>query len=207
MLFKKIFIVIMIVASGSVVNAQKLPNKKDMDYLITASGDTVFCKISFSFFNNSKARYKTAEMKSAVAIDPNQIAAYYDAKKKELYTSILLPDEDESQFLQVVEDGPIRIYKFLKNVYSAYSYGGSSIIIWFMSKNNGKLEQIKTNSFLTGMDISSRKEREDVFGELLKDKPEVYTKYADSKKFSFDRIRSLVHLYNTGVWVDDWTGN
>ena len=203
-LFKLIYVVAAILLGTSLSFAQQA-SKKGRDYIIFPKGDTLFCKIKSPFLEGGKTRYKADGMKSAVAIDPDEIKEYYQAESNELYVSVMLPDDDEAQFLQVVENGPIRIYQFFKRGGSAGSFGSySSAKLWYMSKNFGKLAQIKTNSFFTGMGTGPRKERENIFGELLKDKPEVYKKYEDSKKFSFDNIRSLVHLYNTGTWVEEW---
>ncbi len=191
MFLKKIFIALVFIASAIVVRAQ---NKSD--YVIMSSGDTVYCKIGSTFFN-STLKYKTDEMKSAVPIDPVKLKSYYLEKRNEVYVSVLAPEQRKPEFMRLVEDGQIKLYEQVNNVPNM-----SSVSIWFISKNFGPIEKLKIDGVLLGSKMGSRKSREELLSEIIQDKPNVYEKYLANKKFTNENIKSVVHFYNTGVWIE-----
>lgn len=63
-------------------------------------------------------------------------------------------------------------------------------------KGDDIVQEIKTSDwFVLG---KSKKARKDVLAGMLYDNKEVYNKFVADDSFSFDQIRNLVHLYNTG---------
>jgi len=163
---------------------------KAQDYVITAKGDSIPCKITRPLLGNF--RYKSADMADAVKINPEEIKTFYSAKRKALYRSVVL-DSSDPVFMVVVEDGPISLYQYVYTNYNGTTT--TTTTVWYVGKNSDSVVELKTS----GMFLSTgKKARKDALGEMLMDKKEVYDKYIAEDKFSFAQIREIVHLYNTG---------
>jgi hypothetical protein len=173
------------------------------DYVITAKGDSLPCKISISIFNGSGS-YKTANMSKSVKIKPDEIKTYYLSKKNKLYFSLILPGKTEPQLLQVLERGKINLYEQIiltttvpvYNRYGGMMGGSTSSTFWYIAKGTGEIKELKTSDIVFWG--KSKSERKNDFGDMLMDNKSVYDKYIQDAQFGFTQIRNLVHLYNTG---------
>jgi hypothetical protein len=178
--------------------------QKKSDYVITASGDSLSCTISESFFSSVLPKYKTADMSKAVRVDPLLIKEYSTNNGKHIYASAYMPNAKEPRFSEVLEKGKIYLYEII-NEYQSGGFGTAptynSTKNWFVSKGSDKMQSLKTSSFFF-LD-KSRNDRKDDFGEMLKDNRTVYDKYQTDKKFSFKELRKLIHLYNSGIQIED----
>lgn len=156
------------------------------DYVITVKGDTLKCSISFPLIGPSKYKVPGGESEK---LDHAKIKEYYITRKDLLKRVVFMGDKTKSDFLEVVENGSISLYKIV------YNNGKTSTVEWYVGKASDRVSALKTSGLFLG---KSRKDRKDDFAEMLQDKPEVYNKYMAENKFSFNAIQNLVHLYNTG---------
>lgn len=165
------------------------------DYVITTKGDTIKCRILTPFFvyNGSTKKYKIDGKSKKIKTD--EIQEYYIARTDYRERAVIVNGKNKLEFLKVVENGIISLYEVVYNNTSPNGFSTSSVQ-WFIGKGSNKVTDFKSSTIYLG---KSRKDRKSYFAELLKDKPQVYDKCMTDDKFSFDEIRNLVHLYNTGM--------
>jgi len=181
----KIFRLITILHVVTIVFA--LTAQAQTDYVITAKGDSIRCKISMPLFGDTK--YKGVAMSEPKKIDPEEIKQYFIARKNLLERSVLTDSTSKPEFMTVIEKGKINLYQ--KIIY----FDDSSITTWYISKNSDEVVALKTS----GLSLSNpRQTRKDILAKMLMDKKPVYDKYKADDKFSFKQIRKMVHWYDTG---------
>lgn len=215
----KIFIVLIIIgiSAGNVfaqpqknlgVNHSYQPVKKSKpDYVILAnSNDTLFCNIKIAFISQ-KPSYKTLEKGAKyIKITPENVREYYIGWNDDLYQIIFTTDEDENVFFaRVVERGKINLFEVVVQYttggygFGGVATGGGTNTTWFISKGSNNAQPLKFSSALSG----DREKRKSLLEEMVADNKDVADHYAaTNKKFTFNHIKNLVHLYNTGVWND-----
>nr|WP_294790217.1 hypothetical protein [uncultured Mucilaginibacter sp.] len=215
----KIFIALVIIgiSAGNVfaqpqknlgVNHSYQPVKKSKpDYVILAnSNDTLFCDIKIGLIS-LKPSYKTFEKGAkSIKITPENVKEYYTGGKDDLYQVIFTKEEDDSIFFaKVVERGKINLFEVaVQYTTGGYGFGGGAVgggtnTTWYISKGSNNAEPIKFSSALS----SDREKRKTLLEEMVADNKDVADRYAaTNKKFTFNHIKNLVHLYNTGVWND-----
>lgn len=160
------------------------------DYVITTKGDTLKCNISSSLFGAAKYQL-SGQFEKKMGAD---IKEYYVRRNNFRNRAVFIGDDKRASFLEVVENGNISLYRIV------YRHNYSTTTQWYVGKGSDHVSILKSSSLLLG---KSRKDRKDDFADMLKDKPEVYDKYMAEKKFSFNAIQNLVHLYNTGESLKD----
>ena len=103
-----------------------------------------------------------------------------------------------SLYLKVIENGTISLYDETITMQSAFG-GSTTTTVWYVSKGTHTVvDRIKFSSIAFNQEA-----RKNILEDMLKDNKAAYTRYtASGEKFSFRQIRSLLHFYNTGVWVD-----
>ena len=178
--------------------------KAQSDYIITQKGDSVPCFISRPFLSKID-RYKTDNNGKSIKITPLEIKKYYRADHDALYYSVYKTGKDEPEFMPVIEHGKINLFEV---IIVSHSGGGMmtsantySTTYWYISKGTDTVKELKTSGFIwLG---KSKKDRKDIFGDLIKDNKAVYDQYVADDKFSFKQLRKLVHLYNTGAPLKD----
>lgn len=164
-------------------------NAQERDYLITNKGDTIFRKISLPFLGSPSYK-ETDSSRETIKIKPDSVKEYFVARKNLLQRSVHKPDNDKPMFFHVIEKGKIYLYEVV------YNNNRTSTTLWYVSKGDDIVQEIKTSDwFVLG---KSKKARKDVLAGMLYDNKEVYNKFVADDSFSFDQIRNLVHLYNTG---------
>ncbi|PTR01368.1 hypothetical protein C8P68_101602 [Mucilaginibacter yixingensis] len=166
------------------VHAQK------KDYIINTKGDTIWCNISNPLL--SKIKYTTADGQSAT-VTTETVSEYYCIGKKIRRRAVYVENKTEPEFLTVLENGSISLYEAVATNYNGIS--GSSVTVWFISKDSDQADLIKTSGAIIG---KSEKDLKDTLADMLKDKKEIYDAYITEDKFSFKQIQKLVHWYNTG---------
>lgn len=195
---KKMFVLSIIMLFSSILKAQYM-SVVNSDYVITAKGDSIFCDVSKPFIG--KYSYRQFDDRKSKKILPAEIKEFYLGEKNETYRPVYTPGSNRPEFLEVLEKGAIKLY--VKEVIT-YSYGGasSSTTVWYVSKGSDTVNELKTSSLFLP---KSRKERKNELAEMLIDKKDVYNKYISDDKFNFDQIRSIIHFYNTGEWIEDFS--
>jgi hypothetical protein len=177
------------------------------DYVITVQGDTLACKISGLGF--VRYGYKTAQMKTQKPILLSEIKEYYFCKAGVIYRKVYKrPNKPRSaEFLRVIENGKINLYEEINNAVHSSPSGGienSSSTKWYISKGSDTVKILKNSDIsLATLFFKSKEKRKNDFAEMIMDNKAVYDKYLADDKFSFEQIRALVHLYNTGELPKD----
>jgi len=187
------FLFIGMILSALMLNAQPAYQ----DYVITANGDSIRCKVKKPLIGNLK--YQSENMSKPEEITEENIKEYSRSNRTKIYRAVYQGSSKMPNFMTVIERGKISIYELVQT--NSY-YGGASgtwtntsQTDWYIGKNTDTVVSFKTSGFFWG---KSRRARKDMLGEMFKDNPEVYNKYIAEDKFSFKQIRNLVHLYNTG---------
>jgi hypothetical protein len=167
------------------------------DRIVNLNGDTLKCEIKTNFVRTTK--YKTPDMADFEKFDEKSVKYFYIAKDNERYRAVIRPGKKKLEYLRLIEEGKICLYEYIS---SSYMQSGltQSTTNWFVSKNNDTLYKLKTSSLFN---FTSKKDRKDVFSEMLADNPDVLKKYQETDSFSFKNLRNAIHLYNTGQPYND----
>ena len=103
--------------------------------------------------------------------------------------------------MRVLESGKINLYdETTKNMIpgpNGMSFNGSTTQL-YAAKGSDSVKELEYSQF-GAIQFNSKKDRMNVLAEMLKDNKDVYDKFIAGNKFSFDQIKYLVHLYNTGL--------
>src|SRR6185312_16798248 len=135
------------------------------DYVITAKGDSIPCKISMPFFGSIK--YKGDAMSEPKKIKPEEIKQYFIARKNLLERSVLIDSTSKPVFMTVIERGKIKLYQMI--IY----FDDSQTTIWYISKDSNDVIALKTS----GLSLSKpRRTRKDILAKMLMDNKAVYDK-------------------------------
>lgn len=161
------------------------------DYVITVKGDSIACKVSTPLIGSVK--YKDATMSESEKIKPDEIKEYYIARKNILHRSVFSDSSSKPVFMTVVEKGKISLFEMVYTTYNGVT--STSTTAWYVSKGSDYVSDLKTSSLFMG---KARQKRKDDFAEMIMDNKDVYNKYKTDDKFTFNQIKNLVHLYNTG---------
>ena len=165
------------------------------DYVINANGDTLHCIITHPLFSGN-GKYQTVKMKKAEKLNPDNIQEYAITGKNSPFRAVVKLGNHFKEFMPVIENGKIKLYEqttTYNNMNGGRITGTSSTTYWYVSKGSDTIRPVKTTSI-----SFSKKHREDYLASLFKDNKTVYDKFIADDKFSFDQIRNLVHIYNTG---------
>lgn len=181
--FSRILFIFLLSMITFIVNAQP---KNYWDYIITTKGDTVRCHIDKPLIG--KAKYQSRTMAKPEKITTDSVREFYYQFDHVYYRAVYIDSAVQKTFLEIIEKGPITLYEV------ETSNGNTIKTDWYISKNTDTAKSLKSSSYLMGR----ARLRRDEFGEMLKDKPDIYNKYIADEKFSFKQIQKLVHWYNTG---------
>jgi hypothetical protein len=141
------------------------------DRIVNLNGDTLKCEIKTNFVRTTK--YKTPDMADFEKFDEKSVKYFYIAKDSERYRAVTRPGKKKLEYLRLIEEGKICLYEYIS---SSYMQSGltQSTTNWFISKNNDTLYKLKTSSLFN---FTSKKDRKDVFSDMLADNPEVLKQY------------------------------
>jgi len=187
-----------LVALTTLLLAALTVRAQNNDRVVTNTGDTIACHISFAFIGGA-AKYRTSENEKAIKITTDNVKAYYVADQSTWYRRVFYDyktflQRNKLWFMTVVESGKINLYQMIVTTTSYGANGAmysNSTTDWFASKGTDTAILLKGALF-------GRQKRKNEFADLLADNKAVYDKYIAEDKFGFDEIQNLVHLYNTG---------
>lgn len=169
------------------------------DYVITTTGDSIRCKVEKPLIGKPKFQSETMAKPEKITLE--NVKEYSMKEGKNAYRAVCRGNKPE--FMTIIEKGIIGIYEVVQtNSYGSMGANGqwsstsTSTTDWYFGKKTDTVVALKTSGFV--IFGKSRQKRKDLLGEMLKDKPEIYQKYIAEDKFSFNQIRALIHLYNTG---------
>jgi len=168
-------------------------NAQQQDVVVNLAGDTLKCEIKYNLFS-APVKYKLAGDSNYKKFNVKEIKYYTCNKLKQVYRAVLMPKQSTPVFLLLVENGILCLYQRLQ--YTSTGLGGYTATIWYISKNNDDLNELKSNDLFTS---KTRKERKDIFADLIADKPDVLNYYQNTDKFTFMNLLYTVHYYNTGI--------
>jgi hypothetical protein len=179
----------------------KLDVQAQSDYIINNDGNKVMGEVKNH--NVDKVKFLPAGEKKAQKFKPEDIKEAFKAGHG-IFQSQNLPNGKGRFFVQLLEDGKIKLYEFFKNGYTTtygapvayggtgtFSYGNNPTRYWYANKEGGDLVEVKSNQIW-----GSRKNRKDNFSALINDNQHVADRYQTEDKFTFDFIRSLIVEYN-----------
>jgi len=178
----------LIICTAFMLFAYKL---KAQDYVIKANGDSVACTINKPLIGAMK--YQPNGSGGYEKITPETIKEYYIAKRNNMQHSVMMSKHSKPVFMTVIEKGKINLYELIVTMYTGTMTTESKT--WYASKGEGEVIELKTSSLFLG---TSKQKRKDELADMFMDNNDVYNKYQAEDKFSFNQIRLLVHLYNTG---------
>ncbi|HEY2581071.1 MAG TPA: hypothetical protein VGI43_04660 [Mucilaginibacter sp.] len=172
---------------------------QSQDYVITVAWDTIICNISHPTFSQFP-KYKTADMRKAKDIYLGAIKEYYLAKENILYRKVYTKAGKPffCEYMSVVEKGKVNLYEKFKTI-PRPNATADELIEWYVAKGTDTVKLLKSSDHTLGaIFIKSREKRKNDFIEMISDNKEVYDKFLANDDLSFDKIRNLIHLYNTG---------
>ena len=171
------------------------------DYVITLHGDTINCKFI------SDLKYKVGGVDKPKRVNFYEIKEYYIAKDNTLCRAVYRPGDRLPYFMTVVERGKIDLYEENYEYVLTRTSGitnNYSTSTWYIAKGTDTVKVLKSSDFsVSAIFLKSKKSRENIFADMIKDNKDVYDKYIADDKFNFGQIRYLVHLYNTGLPFGD----
>lgn len=177
------------------------------DYIINNDNAKIMGEVKSH--NVSKVKFIPAGEKKVQKFNASQIKEAYQAGHG-VFRSIVTAEGKKPAFLQVLEDGKIKLYEYYEGtmMYSAPMSGAAGGFAynnikkrWYAQKDAEEIVEVKSNGIW-----GSRKDRKDNFLNMVKDNTHVATRYEKADKFSFDFVRSLISEYNELIAKDGATG-
>lgn len=175
------------------------------DYIINNDNTKVMGEVKSHSVD--KVKFIPVGVKKAQKFNAQQIKEAYQAGHG-VFRSVAVSDGKKPCFLQVLEDGEIKLYEYNKGttMYNAPVYGGgmagggmgfgtvynNTKKRWYAQKDGSAIVEVKSNGIW-----GSRKDRKDNFLNMIKDNVHVKERYEKADKFSFDFVQSLIVEYNT----------
>ncbi|MCV9927852.1 hypothetical protein OIU83_09325 [Flavobacterium sp. LS1R49] len=196
---------------------------KDKSYIVTKTNDTIYGKIKVNILIGG---LKLITADTSYVINPNIYLAYYNAKKKAVYRSKVLPGfipeklakklslAEKADWLKCIEDGEIKLYEYK---HSNLGNNADNVLdvactISSVIATSGAIPNIeftnwyveKEGTQLTPIIYSSftvagskpRKERKELLRSLLADNGKVSQNYSQTKPFTFKTVQTLIQEYN-----------
>ena len=171
------------------------------DYIIKKDGVKVMGDVKSYSIN--KVKFIPVGETKALKYDPDQVNEIFSTKDG-IFRSVLLNKDQHRTFLQVLEDGRIKLYRYIVSsgapgapMFNGGGFSGMGVgyshtkLSWYAQKDGSALIEVKSNSIW-----GSRKGRKDAFLALIADNEQVTQRYQAEDKFTFDFVRSLVEDYN-----------
>lgn len=187
--FYRFACIFLLISAALTVHGQD--NKED--YVVTMTEDTIYGKLTAGLLG----RPKLITENDKITCNPKKIQAYYRASKKVTYRAILLPNHENNQWAEVLEDGAIKLYYVNIDRYMAGGSGvgyTSSSTYWYASKVGVGLVEIKTSELALGG--IGRKKRKEHVRALFEDDEVVLKAFEEIEEYSFDNLQKLIKLYN-----------
>jgi hypothetical protein len=166
------------------------------DYVINNDNVKIMGEVKSLNFN--KVKFIPDGEKKVQKFNARQIKEAYKSGKPKV-RSIEMAIGERPLFLDVLEDGKIKLYEYFRSSpgYAGGGVGGfggsagSNSKKWYAQKGEEKIIELKTNGIW-----GSRKARRDSFFNMIKDIDKVKERYEKVDKFNFDLVRSLIEEYN-----------
>ena len=168
-------------------------------YIVNSRGDTVKCEFKKPALGqlkyrpvNSTEKFKKPEIEAA--------KEYYSTFDSAVYVAIIIDtSSSELEYLKRLENGVIKLYEEDNSSSGTYMNGmwtaGSTTVTYYISKNDGVLMAIKSNTLFT----RSRKNRREYLYGLFSDDPALAAKYKDDPNFDLKTLRHYIGGYNADI--------
>jgi len=167
------------------------------DYIITAKGDSVPCKIKIPFGGGTATYFKKG-MYEPKSMAYWEVKRYYIADKKQLFQSVVLKGTKNHYYMNLLENGKIKLFEVKDVDYSRRGpgmYDKHVTMVWFINAGVDTVQEIKTTMGFGA--FQGREKRRDELSEMLKDNKELYDLYV-TNEVNFKDLRKIIHSYNTG---------
>ncbi|WP_316783622.1 hypothetical protein [Pedobacter frigiditerrae] len=160
------------------------------DYIVNNAGDTT--KGQFKKQLISGLKFKPDGNSQYEDLNYDDLSAYYKSKDSSSYVLKVIPTGKKPIFLERLQNGKIKLYeRFIAGTYGYMGGGSPSQTIWYASKDDGELLEIKTNNVL-----GTREDRKNNFFNLIGDYKELWDDFIAEKNFSYEMIESYIKKYN-----------
>jgi hypothetical protein len=174
------------------------PDKFYAGYIINATGDTLKCEFKKPALGQLRYRPTNSTDKfKKPAIDA--VKEYYSAYDSTVYIAMSTDtDSTDLEYLKRLENGTIKLYE--EDITSSATYmngmwsGGGTSVYYYISKNDGLMKQIKSNTLITGN--GSRKSRREYLYQLFSDDPALAEKFKNDQNFDLQTLRHYISSYN-----------
>lgn len=159
--------------------------KAQQDFLINSKNDTLKGEIKKQFIGFY--RFKPEGGTSFNKIPIRETKEFYKVEKEINYLVKVRPDKRSPEFLQRLVKGKIDLFEYYRQ-----SGNNQVDIVWYASKENGELFEVKSNHI-----FGSRNDRKDRLYSLISDKPELLEKFKKDDSYSFEAVKECIKLYNS----------
>ena len=172
--------------------SELLAQKPTFNYVINKKGDTIKCDFKKPLLG--RLRYQPIGANSFIKVTTDEIIEYYTVKDSTLSVAAVLPNNTEPEFLTLLERGKINMYEKIVTSYS--QYGSTTTFYWYINKDGDLLKQLKATTIFTD---GSRKDRKNMFADMIADDPTLMEQFKADNDFSIKRLQYYVHQYNEDV--------
>jgi len=172
--------------------SELLAQKLTFNYVINKKGDTIRCDFKKPLLG--RLRYQPIGANSFIKVTTDEIIEYYTVKDSTLNVAAVLPNSTEPEFLTLLERGKINMYEKIVTSYS--QYGSTTTFYWYINKDGNLLKQLKATTIFTD---GSRKDRKNMFADMIADDPTLMEQFKADNDFSIKRLQYYVHQYNKDV--------
>lgn len=161
------------------------------DYIVNNAGDTTRGQFKKQLISTG-LKLKAIGKSQYEDVNYDDLSAYYKSKDSSSYVLKVIPTRKKPLFLQRLQNGKIKLYQhFIAGTYGYMGGGSPSQTIWYASKDDGELLEIKTNNVL-----GTREERKNNFFNLIGDYKELWDDFIAEKNFGYEMIESYIKKYN-----------
>jgi len=191
-----------LVALTALLAATLTSRAQNNDRVITASGDTIRCKLSHSMMGAYKYKDDKGE---TVKLEMGDVREYYTENKKTWLRRVYITSSRVPVFVDVVTTGKLNLYEMsYKNQY----YDGSLTWSSIPSSMGGNQHNSKTQYYVAKSDTAevvwdddlSRSKSKDLmdakFVPFIKDNTTVYGLYQAENRVNAAELKKLVDIYN-----------
>ncbi len=132
------------------------------DYIVNKAGDTTRGQFKKQLISTG-LKLKAIGKSQYEDVNYDDLSAYYKSKDSSSYVLKTIPARKKPIFLQRLQDGKIKLYEhFIPGTYIYMGGSTPSQTIWYASKDDGELLEIKTNNI-----VGTREERKNNFNKLI----------------------------------------
>lgn len=170
---KRIYLILFITSICTLAFAQK-----HKDFILTLNKDTIFGNVTL---NTSVAHITFTHKRKRVYFHPKTLKAFgiFDKKKGYKYYKSITNNRGTAMFVEVLDQGPIKLYKYQKREKIANAEYSKSL--YYIGRSDEALSTITPNSY------------EQTMKALVKDHPALLTQV---ERISYQQVPNIIASLN-----------